>query len=44
MKPGGSIKNNLLWSGFELAEKSNFFSMAKARPVLSQHAFRLSRR
>jgi hypothetical protein len=26
MKPGGSIKNNLLWSGFELAEKTVFFN------------------
>jgi len=26
MKPGGSIKNNLLWGGFELAEKTVFFN------------------
>jgi len=43
MKPGGSIKNNLLWSGFELAEKTAFFQWLK-RLGLSQHAFRLSRR
>jgi hypothetical protein len=29
MKPGGSIKNNLLWGGFELAEKTTFFQWLK---------------